>query len=46
MNVLIISFVSGVVFALGMEISGMTQLTKVTAFLDFTGNWDPAWPLS
>ena len=42
MNVLIISFVPGVVFALGLGISGMTQPVKVTAFLDFTGNWDPS----
>ncbi len=42
MNVLIISFASGVVFALGLGISGMTQPAKVTAFLDFTGDWDPS----
>lgn len=33
---------SGVLFALGLGISGMTQPGKVTAFLDFTGAWDPS----
>ncbi|HJY81875.1 MAG TPA: DUF6691 family protein [Candidatus Binatia bacterium] len=42
MNALLASFVSGLVFALGLGISGMTQPAKVTAFLDFTGNWDPS----
>lgn len=42
MNILIISFVAGIVFALGLGIGGMTQPAKVTAFLDFTGNWDPS----
>jgi uncharacterized protein len=36
------SFVAGFVFALGLGISGMTQPAKVTAFLDFTGDWDPS----
>lgn len=39
------SFVCGVVFALGLGISGMTQTSKVTAFLDITGNWDPSLAL-
>jgi len=37
-----ISFVSGVVFALGLGIGGMTQPTKVIGFLDFAGDWDPS----
>src|ERR1700730_727968 len=36
------SFVSGLVFALGLGISGMTRPVKVIGFLDFTGNWDPS----
>ena len=36
------SFVSGVVFALGLGIGGMTQPAKVIGFLDFAGNWDPS----
>jgi len=38
----ITSFVSGIVFALGLGIGGMTQPAKVIGFLDFTGNWDPS----
>jgi uncharacterized protein len=34
------SFVSGIVFALGLGISGMTQPAKVIGFLDFAGAWD------
>lgn len=35
-------FVSGVLFALGLGISGMTHPEKIIAFLDVTGNWDPS----
>jgi len=35
-----ISFVSGVVFAIGLGISGMTRPIKVIGFLDFFGQWD------
>jgi uncharacterized protein len=34
------SFVSGVVFALGLALSGMTQPAKIIGFLDVFGNWD------
>ncbi len=37
-----VSFVCGIVFAVGLGISGMTQPGVVTAFLDFTGNWNPS----
>src|SRR5229473_4013599 len=36
------SFISGVIFALGLGISGMTRPPKVIGFLDFFGNWDPS----
>jgi uncharacterized membrane protein YedE/YeeE len=36
----LVSFISGVIFALGLGIGGMTQPAKVIGFLDFTGNWD------
>ena len=36
----LVSFVSGIVFALGLGISGMTQPSKVIGFLDFAGAWD------
>ena len=35
-----VAFISGVVFAVGLGIGGMTQPAKVIGFLDFTGNWD------
>jgi len=34
------SFVSGMTFALGLGISGMTRPVKVIGFLDFFGAWD------
>ena len=34
------SFLSGVVFAIGLGISGMTRPVKVIGFLDFAGKWD------
>lgn len=37
---IISAFLVGVVFALGLGISGMTQPEKVIGFLDFTGSWD------
>lgn len=36
-----VSFLSGVLFALGLVIGGMTQPAKVQGFLDVTGAWDP-----
>lgn len=38
---LLITFLSGLIFALGLGISGMTQPHIVRGFLDFFGNWDP-----
>lgn len=37
-----VAFGAGVLFALGLGLSGMTQPQKVLAFLDFTGDWNPA----
>jgi hypothetical protein len=39
------SFASGVVFATGLGISGMTRPVKVIGFLDFFGDWDPSLAL-
>lgn len=36
----IISFLVGVLFAIGLGISGMTQTHIVKGFLDIFGNWD------
>lgn len=35
------AFVCGLLFGLGLLISGMTQPAKVLNFLDVAGNWDP-----
>lgn len=37
-----IPFVSGLLFALGLALSGMTKPEKVLGFLDFRGAWDPS----
>jgi uncharacterized membrane protein YedE/YeeE len=42
MNLLFTAFVSGLLFAIGLGVGGMTQPAKVTAFLDFVGDWDPS----
>lgn len=36
------AFVAGVIFAVGLAVSGMTLPDKVINFLDFTGQWDPS----
>ena len=38
---LAVSFVSGLLFGAGLVISGMTDPTKVIAFLDVLNGWDP-----
>jgi uncharacterized membrane protein YedE/YeeE len=45
MKALLVSFVSGIVFALGLGISGMTRPVKVIGFLDFAGKWDASLAL-
>ena len=42
MNASLAAFVAGLIFSVGLAISGMTQPGKVTAFLDIFGNWDPS----
>jgi uncharacterized membrane protein YedE/YeeE len=41
----IIAFISGVLFTVGLTIGGMTDPESVLAFLDVTGDWDPALAL-
>ncbi len=41
----LISFLSGIIFGLGLIISNMVNPAKVTAFLDITGAWDPSLAL-
>ncbi len=38
----LVSVFSGVLFGVGMAVSGMVFPEKVTAFLDVAGNWDPS----
>jgi uncharacterized membrane protein YedE/YeeE len=38
----LVAFASGLVFALGLGISGMGRPAKVLAFLDVFGDWDPS----
>lgn len=38
----IVSLIAGLLFALGLVVSGMTQPAKVIGFLDITGKWDPS----
>jgi len=37
-----VAFVCGIVFALGLGLSGMLQPAKIIGFLDVTGKWDPS----
>ena len=41
----LVAFLSGIVFALGLGVSGMTRPEKVLAFLDLGGRWDPSLAL-
>lgn len=38
----IVSLIAGILFGLGMAISGMVDPQKVIAFLDVAGHWDPS----
>lgn len=37
-----LAFLSGIVFGIGLLVSGMTDPAKVIAFLDIAGTWDPS----
>ena len=36
------AFITGLVFAIGLVVGGMTNPLKVIAFLDVAGSWDPS----
>lgn len=38
---LVASYVAGLLFSLGLAVSGMTDPARVVGFLDIAGNWDP-----
>lgn len=39
---LVLPAVAGLLFGLGLLVSGMTQPAKVVGFLDLSGTWDPS----
>ena len=42
MNRLIAAFLGGLIFAVGLGVSGMTDANKVLGFLNLEGTWDPS----
>jgi uncharacterized membrane protein YedE/YeeE len=36
------AYVAGLIFSVGLGLSGMTRPSKVIGFLDFSGKWDPS----
>lgn len=42
MKTILSALISGLVFGIGLGLSGMTQADKVIGFLDVTDNWDPS----
>lgn len=40
MKVVLTSFLAGIIFAIGLVVSGMTNPQKVIGFLDIFGSWD------
>ncbi len=42
MLIILVALFSGLVFGLGLILSGMTDPAKVLSFLDVTGSWDPS----
>ena len=42
MSRLVAAFAGGLIFALGLGISGMTDANKVIGFLNLAGDWDPS----
>ena len=45
MRFIALSFLTGLVFGLGLILSGMANPAKVLGFLDVTGAWDPSLAL-
>ena len=39
---IVVAFVSGLVFGIGLLVSGMVSPAKVLGFLDVAGTWDPS----
>lgn len=41
MKAAVAAFAAGLLFAVGLGVSGMTDPSRITAFLDVAGSWDP-----
>ena len=39
---IIIPFICGIIFSIGLVLAGMTNPAKVMGFLNIFGNWDPS----
>jgi uncharacterized membrane protein YedE/YeeE len=39
---IVFAFASGLIFGIGLIVSGMSDPSKVLGFLDLAGNWDPS----
>ncbi len=39
---ILVAFLAGLIFAVGLGVGGMTQPQKVLGFLDVLGHWDPS----
>jgi hypothetical protein len=37
-----ITFLAGLIFGLGLIVSGMTNPANIIGFLDIAGNWNPS----
>ena len=42
---ILMALIAGLIFGLGLILSGMTNPAKVIGFLDLAGNWDPSLAL-
>ena len=42
MKLIVSAFISGIIFSVGLIISGMSNPDKVISFLDISGLWDPS----
>jgi uncharacterized membrane protein YedE/YeeE len=42
MKFIVSAFIAGLIFGIGLIISGMTNPAKVQGFLDLAGQWDPS----
>jgi uncharacterized membrane protein YedE/YeeE len=42
MKPVVVAFFAGILFAIGLGVSGMTDPEKVLGFLDVGGSWDPS----